>query len=100
MLNSLSLATGGYLPKSKYPSLSIATSGYLFSKVVIDNNGVALSVVSAHNGELTLSNPTTGALSFVSAYNSDIALTDKFTGEIMIMSAYKGIVKNNKSLNR
>ena len=35
MLRSLSLATGGYLLKSRYPLLRLATNGYLFNRDVI-----------------------------------------------------------------
>tara|TARA_R110000851_G_scaffold223862_1_gene376700 strand:- start:711 stop:998 length:288 start_codon:yes stop_codon:yes gene_type:complete len=95
MLRSLSLATGGYLLKSRYPLLSLATNGYLFNRNAIISyaDGVALSVVSIYKGDLTLLNTTTGALSFVSAYNSDITLTDRFTGEIMTTPMYTGVVK-------
>ena len=34
MLNSLSMATGGYLSGGKFPTLSIASSGFLFTDLV------------------------------------------------------------------
>ena len=36
MLNSLSMATGGYLSGGKFPTLSLATSGFLFTDLVTE----------------------------------------------------------------
>tara|TARA_R110002096_G_scaffold86851_2_gene199652 strand:- start:742 stop:993 length:252 start_codon:yes stop_codon:yes gene_type:complete len=45
MLRPLSLATGGYLPKSRHPLLSLATNGYLFNINVITSNADSIVVM-------------------------------------------------------